>query len=107
MQRGVWAGEKLKELLREKGMTQEQLGQLAGLRRTDVNRYVRNKQRLGVTNGEKIARALSVTPEDLGITNNGSGEAVTPEQLARIEGLLQEAHERLARIERALVNQQG
>ncbi len=103
MQRGVWAGEKLEELLRERGMTQEQLGVLAGLRRTDVNRYVRNKQRLGVLNGRKLAEALSVTPEELGITesDNGDGPATT-EQLARLEALLVEARERLERIEQRL-----
>ena len=85
MQRGVWAGEKLKALLAEKGMTQEQLGNAAGLRRTDVNRYVRNKQRLGETNGRRIALALEVPLEELGLTADGDGEASTLEAIARLE----------------------
>ena len=84
MQRGVWAGEKLQELLRERGMTQEQLGTAAGLRRTDVNRYVRNKQRLGERNGERLAAALGVTIEELGLTPNGNNPAAT-EAIRRLE----------------------
>lgn len=99
MQRGVWAGEKLQALLRERGMTQEQLGAAAGLRRTDVNRYVRNKQRLGERNAAKLARALSVTPQELGIAD-GAPEPPSLEQFERLESLLREALERLDRIER-------
>lgn len=106
MQRGVWAGERLKELLRDRDMTQEQLGERAGLRRTDVNRYVNNKQRLGERNGVKIAKALSVTPQELGITDSEPSEAVTADQLQRIEKLLVETQERLVRIERQVAESQ-
>lgn len=99
MQRGVWAGEKLKELLRARNMTQEQLGRAAGLRRTDINRYVNNKQRLGERNAARIARALSVTPAELGVTDSGFDGRISVEQMERIEALLVETHERLERIE--------
>lgn len=93
MQRGVWAGEKLKALLKERGMTQEQLALAAGLRRTDVNRYVNDRQRLGEINARKLAEALSVTPEYLGLTES---EATVHGRLERIEPRLDAIERRLA-----------
>lgn len=103
MQKGVWAGEKLQALLRERGMTQEQLGKAAGLRRTDINRYVRNKQRLGERNAERLAAALGIEIEELGLLpGTDGGGPPTREQLDRIEALLVEAQGRLERIEQTV-----
>jgi len=103
MQRGEWAGERLRELLRERAMTQDQLARSSGLRRTDVNRYVRNRQRLGIQNARKIARALDVTADDLGVSENApslNGELA--ELRAELRDGLEEAIRRLERIESRL-----
>lgn len=82
MQKGIWAGERIEELRRHKGMTQEQLAVAAGLRRTDVNRYEKNRQRLGERNGRKIARALSVELEELGNFTDGMDMRAELDQMA-------------------------
>ena len=53
-------------LLREKqGLTQEQLGALAGLHRAYIGQVERGEKNIGLKNLEKIANALNVNPRTL------------------------------------------
>lgn len=106
MQKGTFAGDAIRTLRKERGLTQEQLASAAGLLRTDVNAY-ENRRPLGARNAKRIADALSkhgqaVTPEDLGVTEDTAMMAVSAAQVSRIEQLLEETRQQLARIEEKL-----
>lgn len=110
MQKGTFAGERLRELRKERGLTQEQLAAASGLLRTDVNAY-ENRRPLGALNARRIAEGLSkhgptVTPNDLGVTEDTAAIAVNRAQLSRIEELLEETRQRLSRIEAMLSGEQ-
>jgi len=59
------------------GLSQEQLGDLAGLHRTYVGAVERGERNLTVDNIEKIARALQVTPDVL-LAETSGGVDGTP-----------------------------
>jgi transcriptional regulator with XRE-family HTH domain len=60
------------------GLSQEQLGDLAGLHRTYVGAVERGERNLTVDNIEKIARALQVTPDVLLAETVGSVDGAQP-----------------------------
>jgi transcriptional regulator with XRE-family HTH domain len=47
------------------GISQEQLGDLAGLHRTYVSSVERGERNVSIDNIERLARALKVVPADL------------------------------------------
>ncbi len=60
------------------GLSQEQLGDLAGLHRTYVGAVERGERNLTVDNIEKIARALQVSPDVLLAETEGSVDGAQP-----------------------------
>lgn len=102
MQKGIWAGERIEELRRQKGLTQEQLADAAGLRRTDVNRYEKNRQRLGERNGRKLARALDVELLELGDfadAADGDMRAAMDQMAGEVAAMREQLAELVRRIE--------
>jgi transcriptional regulator with XRE-family HTH domain len=56
---------RLKEILKEKGIKQRELIEMAGLSEPNISRYV-NQQRIpSVYNAVKIAKALTMAVEDI------------------------------------------
>ena len=53
-------GERIKEFMHERGLTQEQLAFLADLHRAYVGQIQRGEKNIGLKNLEKIAKALEV-----------------------------------------------
>ena len=53
-------GEKLREVRKEKGVSQEKLGELAGLHRTYVSTVERGQVNISLLNIAKLAAALGV-----------------------------------------------
>ena len=58
-------GFKIRCLREEKGLSQEQLAALAGLHRAYIGHIERAEKNIGLTNLEKIARALNLSIPDL------------------------------------------
>ncbi len=58
-------GERLRDLRRERGISQEELADRAGLDRTYVSGIERGKRNVGLVNIVRLARALSVSPISL------------------------------------------
>jgi transcriptional regulator with XRE-family HTH domain len=58
-------GEKVRELRKAKGLSQEELSFRADLHRTYIGMIERAEKNITLINIEKIARALDVQPEDL------------------------------------------
>ena len=58
-------GKRIKQLRREKGYTQEQLADRAGLHRTYIGSIERGEQNISLDNIDKIARALSTNITEL------------------------------------------
>lgn len=58
-------GKKLREIRREKGISQEELGFRAGLHRTYIGSIERGEQSVSVDNVYKLAKALKVKAKDL------------------------------------------
>ncbi|MEN1761470.1 helix-turn-helix transcriptional regulator [Anoxynatronum sibiricum] len=57
---------RIKELLKEKGLTQYKLAQLSGVRESSLSALARNKQdAVNLRHLEKIAAALEVNPLEL------------------------------------------
>jgi transcriptional regulator with XRE-family HTH domain len=54
------AGFNIRRVREEKGLTQEELGDLAGLHRAYVGQIERGEKNIGLRNLEKIATALDV-----------------------------------------------
>lgn len=82
----------LPPLLADRGMTQEQLAEATGLRRTDINALARGRVEAGPKRLRLIARALKVSPAELG------GETEPGDRRARtLERRLEEAEAELAR----------
>lgn len=58
-------GKRMKLLRNERGISQERLGDLAGLHRTYIGAIERGEQNLSVDNIAKIAKALKVRSSEL------------------------------------------
>lgn len=58
-------GEKVRELRKEKGLSQEDLSFKADLHRTYIGMIERAEKNITLINIEKIANALQVTPNEL------------------------------------------
>lgn len=58
-------GEKVRELRKEKGLSQEELSFKADLHRTYIGMIERAEKNITLTNVEKIAKALDVQVSDL------------------------------------------
>ncbi len=58
-------GEKIRRLRLEKEISQESLGDLAGIHRTYIGSIERGEQNVSVDNLHKIARALKVPVQEL------------------------------------------
>jgi transcriptional regulator with XRE-family HTH domain len=58
-------GERLREIRRKKGISQEALAHLAGLHRTYVSGVERGERNISLLNIERLALALSVSMSDL------------------------------------------
>ena len=58
-------GEKLRQIRRDRGVSQEKLAELAGLHRTYVSSIERGERNVSLVNIERLATALGVTMADL------------------------------------------
>ncbi len=58
-------GQRLRELRRERGLSQEELAFRAGLHRTYVSSAERGQRNVALVNLEKLARALEIEIADL------------------------------------------
>jgi transcriptional regulator with XRE-family HTH domain len=64
-------GDKIRELRKEKGLSQEQLSFKAGLHRTYIGMIERGEKNITLVNIEKIANALDASINDLLKFKNG------------------------------------
>lgn len=64
-------GEKVRALRKAKSLTQEQLGERAGLHHTYIGAIERAECNLSMDNVEKIAKGLGVKPEELFAFSSG------------------------------------
>jgi len=64
-------GEKVRDLRKKKGLTQEELAFKAELHRTYIGMIERAEKNITLTNIEKIANALEVSINDLMIFESG------------------------------------
>lgn len=58
-------GDRVRELRKEKGLSQEELSFKADLHRTYIGMIERAEKNITLTNIEKIAKALGVLPQEL------------------------------------------
>lgn len=58
-------GKRLRELRRRSGLSQEELGFMAGLHRTYIGSIERAEQNVSVDNVHKLAKALKVSADQL------------------------------------------
>lgn len=58
-------GDKLRELRKQKGLSQEDLAFKSGLHRTYISDIERGSRNVSLKNIEKIAKALRITPKSL------------------------------------------
>ena len=64
-------GNKVREIRKEKGFSQEELAHRANLHRTYIGMIERAEKNITLLNIEKIANALEVNINELMILNNG------------------------------------
>lgn len=64
-------GERVREIRKEKGLSQEELAHKADLHRTYIGMIERAEKNITLLNIEKIANALEVNIKELMILNNG------------------------------------
>src|SRR5262245_25714915 len=64
MAKSAWMGGRLRELREGKGLTQERLAELVGVKRDAVARWEADVREPGWSNVVALARALSVSLED-------------------------------------------
>ena len=65
-------GERVREIRKEKGLSQEELSFKADLHRTYIGMIERAEKNITLVNIEKIANALEVSINDLFNTDNGA-----------------------------------
>lgn len=58
-------GDKLRELRKQKGLSQEDLAFKSGLHRTYISDIERGSRNVSLKNIEKIAKALGISPKSL------------------------------------------
>lgn len=58
-------GDKVRQIRKEKGFSQEELAFRAGLHRTYISDIERGDRNISIKNIEKIAKTLEVAPSDL------------------------------------------
>ena len=58
-------GERIRTIRKAKGMTQEQLGELIGVKKAAINKYEKDKINLKASTLAAIAKALGVSPVSL------------------------------------------
>ena len=58
-------GEQIRRLREAKGLSQEKLGELAGLHRTYTSGVERGERNIGLINVLRLANALDVSPGEL------------------------------------------
>jgi transcriptional regulator with XRE-family HTH domain len=58
-------GKRVREIREKKEISQEKLGELAGMHRTYVSSLERGKRNVSLVNLEKLAKALGVTMAEL------------------------------------------
>jgi transcriptional regulator with XRE-family HTH domain len=58
-------GQRLRELRRQRGVSQEELADLAGIDRTYVSGCERGRRNIGLVNIHRLAHALDVEPWEL------------------------------------------
>jgi transcriptional regulator with XRE-family HTH domain len=58
-------GKRVREIRERKDISQERLGELAGLHRTYISTLERGQRNVSLVNIEKLAKALGVTMADL------------------------------------------
>lgn len=58
-------GEKVREILKEKGMTQRQLADLAGIEESNISYILNSDRNVKETTLRKLCNALDVDPEDI------------------------------------------
>lgn len=58
-------GKRLRQLRRERGLSQEELGAKANLHRTYIGTIERAEKNISIENIAKLAKALGVKPSDL------------------------------------------
>jgi transcriptional regulator with XRE-family HTH domain len=58
-------GKRVREIRERKDISQERLGELAGLHRTYISTLERGQRNVSIVNIEKLAKALGVTMADL------------------------------------------
>lgn len=58
-------GDKLREIRKEKGLSQEKLAFKCGLHRTYISDIERGSRNVSLKNIEKIAKALGISPKSL------------------------------------------
>lgn len=80
--------ERLKALLAERGWTQEQLGDAAGVQRTKVNAYVNGRERLGLKNAARFEEALGVAPGYLGVMPSRQRQTQLEDRVAALQNEL-------------------
>lgn len=58
-------GKRVRELRKKLGVSQDELGYLAGLHRTYIGSIERGEQNVSVDNIHRLAKALKVSPDEL------------------------------------------
>lgn len=89
--RGVDGGRRLKDLRLARGLSQEKLGQRAGMKRTEISAHERGKP-MGPLVGPRLAEALGVPVEEL-VGEPPPAAAISAKDDRRLDDLLAELGE--------------
>lgn len=79
----IKVGNNIKDIRQSKGLSQEQLADIAGVHRTYIGMVERAEKNITLVSLEKIAKALGVTTEMLLRDNNGQERITEPRELAK------------------------
>ena len=61
----IMLGKKLCQLRKERGLSQEKLARLAGMKQPMINRFETGDRRINVDHAEKLASVLGIVPAEL------------------------------------------